>query len=205
MPKGIEMIHYFLSGDLGYDYRDSWVKYAGHMEHKHWHADNLPVDEYPEIVKFIEAGKWSIVSDFVRRWAIYTYGGIYLDFDVELIKPIDHLLDEYSFVCIEGPPAFANAAVTGGKAGNKHHLGMLHGYLERIKDFNVAPNAVGPGEATDYLQSIGGTPDIDKITETDGLKTLPKEYFYPFNYNETYTPECITENTLGIHWWKKGW
>lgn len=199
------MIHYFLEGDCGYDYRDSWTKHSG-MDQVKWSANTLPVADYPELNKYIKASQWSVLSDFVRRWAIYKYGGIYLDFDVELIKPIDHLLREYSFICIEGPPAFANAAVTGGKAGNKHHKVMLEQYLGKIReDGFVRPNVVGPWIATEYLRSLGVEPDMNKVTEVDGFKTLPKEYFYPFNYNETYTSECITENTLGIHWWKKGW
>ena len=201
------MIHYFIGGNLGYDFRDTWVKYAGNMEHIKWTPDTVPVDQYPELDKYMKAGQWSIVSDFVRRWAIYKYGGIYLDFDVELIRPIDHLLDEYSFICIEGPPAYANAAVTGGKAGNRHHGAMLEQYLGKLRSEGgfVKPNLVGLWIATDYLRSIGGEPNMDEVTVVDEFKTFPKEYFYPFNYNESYTSDCITENTLGIHWWKKGW
>lgn len=30
-------------------------------------------------------------------------------------------------------------------------------------------------------------------------------YFYPYSYNEEYTPNCIGENTYSIHWWSKSW
>jgi len=205
------MIHYFLDGSPNYDYRDSWRKHMPGTEMVHWSCDNLPVDEYPELQEFIDKNKYSVLSDFVRRWAIYKYGGIYLDFDVELIKPIDQLFDIYSFVCIEGDPIYANAAVTGGHAGNRHHLGMLNDYMSVIVnpiDLKIEIE-VGPKSATNYLLRLKSSPldssDLNSLKNHDGLTTLPKEYFYPFNWNESYTPDCITENTLGIHWWKKGW
>ena len=41
--------------------------------------------------------------------------------------------------------------------------------------------------------------------KSSGLYTLPKEYFFPFNWTEKFTKNCITQNTRGIHWWKRGW
>ena len=45
------MIHYFLEGELGYDYRDSWAKHAGHIEWMKWDSSNLPIEEYPIVKK----------------------------------------------------------------------------------------------------------------------------------------------------------
>lgn len=207
------MIHYFLDGDLGYDYRDSWRKHMPNTELVHWNCSNLPVEEYPQLQLFIDQKKYSVLSDFVRRWAIYKYGGVYLDFDVELVKPIDQLYELYSFICIEGNPIYANAAVTGGVAGNRHHLGMLDDYMDVITYNKMSDSKieveVGPKSATNYLVGIKGSAlsqsDLDNVNNYQGLITLPKRYFYPFNWNEIFRHDCITQDTLGIHWWKKGW
>jgi mannosyltransferase OCH1-like enzyme len=205
------MIHYFLEGEIGYDYTDSWRKFAGNMPRVKWSASTLPLDEYPQLQYFIENKQWSVLSDFVRRWAIYKHGGIYLDYDIELIKPINDLLELESFVCIEGKPIYANAAVTGGKKGNKHHYNMLEIYLEEITK-PIHPNfpaQVGPGATTKYVEMLKGAAldetDMEMKKDYDGFITLPKEYFYPFNWNEKYTEDCIKPNTYGIHWWKHGW
>lgn len=41
--------------------------------------------------------KWAFVSDYARLKIVYEQGGIYMDVDVELIKPLDELteLDGY--------------------------------------------------------------------------------------------------------------
>lgn len=205
------MIHYFLEGDTGYSFFESWEKNAS--DFKKWDSTNLPYDKYPILNKYRDQKKWSILSDFVRRWAILEYGGIYLDWDVELLKPIDHFYSYESFVCIEGPPAFGNMAVSGGKAGNKHHKRFLEMYfdvIDGIRNYSVRMEvACSPWVVSDYLTELKGSQldnsDLEEMKQYDGLVTLPKSYFYPYNWNETFTPECIKENTYGIHWWKKGW
>ena len=33
--------------------------------------------------------KWAFVSDYARIWVLVNHGGIYMDTDVEVIKPLD--------------------------------------------------------------------------------------------------------------------
>lgn len=207
------MIHYFHEGHLGYDYFGSWHKHAGHIELKKWDDSNVPYKEYPSLYKYREKGMWSVISDFIRRWAILEYGGIYLDCDVELIKPIDKFFEHESFVCIEGPPSFPNAAVSGGKKGNKHHKRMLNDYFDVIEGRKSYPVPItvscSPFVLRDYVQELKGDlmDESDMLIEKnyDGLVTIPKEVFYPYNWNEEFTTDCITDKTCGIHHWKKGW
>lgn len=206
------MIHYFQEG-IEHQFMDSWQKHAGHLEFKKWDASNTPIDYHPALKKFYDEKKWSVLSDFIRRWAVLEFGGIYLDLDVELIKPIDKFLEYDSFLCIEGPPIFGNMAVSGGKAGNKHHKILLDQYfdvLEGRRNYGVQIEvACSPWVVTDYLRELKGGDldwsDMNDIKEYDGLITHPKEYFYPFNWNEEYSGGAVTNNTYGIHWWKKAW
>ena len=202
-------IHYFLEGDLGYDYRDSWRKYAPDWEIIGWNASNIP--DIPELRPFIEKKNWSVISDFVRRWVVSEFGGIYLDFDVELIKSPDELLQYESFVCIEGEPIFPNAAVTGGSAGNLYHDWMIQDFLDVITGRKVYPGrietACGPQVLKTMVEDIKGSPmdksDLYEIKQYGSFTTLPKEYFFPFNWNEQFGG--ITDKTIGIHHWKKSW
>ena len=38
------------------------------------------------------AGKYAFASDYIRAYALYNYGGIYLDCDVEVLKSFDDLV-----------------------------------------------------------------------------------------------------------------
>lgn len=45
--------------------------------------------------------KWAFVADYIRLFALYTYGGIYLDSDVRVYKPFDIFLENGFFSGIE--------------------------------------------------------------------------------------------------------
>lgn len=45
--------------------------------------------------------KWAFVADYIRLFALYKYGGIYMDSDVRVYKPFDDFLDNGFFSCIE--------------------------------------------------------------------------------------------------------
>jgi mannosyltransferase OCH1-like enzyme len=206
------MIHYFQEG-LEHHFMDSWEKHAGHLPMRRWTAADLPYEKFPILETYRDQKRWSILSDFVRRWAVLEFGGIYLDLDVELIKPIDRFLGYDSFLCIEGPPIFGNMAVSGGMVGNKYHADLLRMYFDVIEGRRHYPVqlevACSPWVVTDYLKELKGGQmdwsDMNEVKTYGGLVTLPKEYFYPFNWNEEYSGGVITDNTYGIHWWKKSW
>jgi hypothetical protein len=48
-----------------------------------------------------EAKKYAFVSDYVRLWALEREGGVYLDTDVEVLRPLDNLLDDTAFIGLE--------------------------------------------------------------------------------------------------------
>ncbi len=213
------IIHYFKDGEINYSYEDSWHKNCPNAVFKRWSSANLPVDQYPILQRYIDRGRWSVLSDFTRRYAIYTEGGIYLDYDVELIKPIDDLLDT-NFVCIEGRPVYANTAVCGGIKGNSFFKWMLEDVVKTMIK-GSAPSKfesyLGVQITSNLIKSLAGIgteqlPDeylVGMVEHTiyplEQLITLPKDFFFPYNWNEKYNKNCITKNTRGIHWWKKNW
>lgn len=201
------MIHYFLEGEIP-TFCHTW---PGQLIE--WNSHNLPYEDYPILEKYRDEKKWSVLSDFVRRWALLKFGGIYLDCDVEIIKPIDTFYDYECFVCMEGPPVFGNMAVSGGHKGNKHLKVLLDMFLDVIEGRRVygvpIEVACSPWVVTDYLKELKGAEleeiDLFIINDFDGLKTIPKACFYPYNWNEEFTKEAIKPNTYGIHHWQKNW
>ena len=71
----------------------SWEKYCPDYEIICHNEDNFDLSQNRYMREAYEAKKWAFVSDFARLKIIYDHGGIYLDTDVELIKPIDDLLE----------------------------------------------------------------------------------------------------------------
>jgi len=54
---------------------------------------HFDVNMIPYTSEAYKQKKYAFVSDFARFWIIYKYGGIYFDTDVEVIRPLDDIID----------------------------------------------------------------------------------------------------------------
>lgn len=75
---------------------DSWKRFAPNYEIIEWTEDNFDVIFCERSKKAYLEKKWALVADIARLKVIFEQGGIYLDTDVELIAPLDNLLNEVS-------------------------------------------------------------------------------------------------------------
>ena len=73
---------------------DSWKKFCPDYQIIEWNEDNFIIDEQCDYIKeAYKNKKYAFVSDVARLKIIYENGGIYLDTDVEVLKPLDDLLN----------------------------------------------------------------------------------------------------------------
>jgi len=80
---------------------DSWKKYLPDYEIKEWNEDNFDIN-YNEFTKSsYKKKKYAFTSDVIRLYALYTEGGIYMDTDVEVYKPLDEFLNDEGFTGFE--------------------------------------------------------------------------------------------------------
>lgn len=70
----------------------SWKLYCPDYEIKEWNESNFDLDCCDYVREAYQSKKWAFVSDVARLHALVTEGGIYMDTDVEVIKPLDNLL-----------------------------------------------------------------------------------------------------------------
>ena len=78
--------------------KESWKKFCPDYEIIEWNESNYNVHKMPFISDAYTAKKYAFVSDYARLDIIYNEGGIYLDTDVELIRPLDALLSHSAFI-----------------------------------------------------------------------------------------------------------
>ncbi|MCI6552755.1 MAG: glycosyl transferase [Lachnospiraceae bacterium] len=62
-----------------------------------WDEENFNVNICDYVREAYEAKKYAFVTDYVRLYAMYYYGGIYMDTDVEVLQPLDSFLDNRAF------------------------------------------------------------------------------------------------------------
>lgn len=87
-------------------YMQSWNLFCPDYEIKLWNEDSFDIDSHPFTKSAYKEKKYAYVSDYVRAYALNTYGGIYLDTDVELKHSLDSFLSEEAFTgfeCVGAP------------------------------------------------------------------------------------------------------
>lgn len=82
----------------------SWQDVMPDYEIKCWNEENFDINSVPWVKEAIANKKWSLASDYIRHYAVYTEGGIYMDTDVMVYKPFDEFLHYNFFSSIEYHP-----------------------------------------------------------------------------------------------------
>ena len=182
----------------------SWEKYCPAYEIICHNEDNFDLSQNRYMREAYEAKKWAFVSDFARLKIIYDNGGIYLDTDVELIKPIDDLLINKGFMGFDEKGIVATGLGFGAEKGNEIIGEFLKDYDDIpfvLEDgsFDLTPC---PDRNTDALVRLGM--DIKNTNQTFmDMVFLPREYLCPMDY---YTgKKTITNNTYSIHHYSASW
>ena len=107
IPK---VIHYcWLSNDPYPDKirkcMDTWKKVLPDYQIKLWNTENFDMSKAPAYVReAFEQRKWAFASDYIRMYALYTEGGVYLDSDVKVLKSFDEFLNYKFFTSLEYHP-----------------------------------------------------------------------------------------------------
>lgn len=89
----------------------SWKKFCPDYQIIEWNEENFDVSAAPEYVRQAYAAKrWAFVTDYVRLKAMTEMGGIYMDTDVELVKPLTPFLAHDAFAGFETDASVQRAA-----------------------------------------------------------------------------------------------
>lgn len=111
-------------------YIQTWKKQMPDYKIKEWNEDNFDINMMAYTKEAYHARKYAFVSDIARLYALVKEGGIYLDTDIEVIKPFDDLLNRDYFI---GYEYFGNVGtgVIGCQQGSSFLLSFLDTYKER--------------------------------------------------------------------------
>lgn len=77
---------------------DTWKKALSDYEFMLWDAEKLAACNNTFANEAVSVKKWAFAADFIRLYAVYHYGGIWLDTDVEMFKSFDPFLNDGMFI-----------------------------------------------------------------------------------------------------------
>lgn len=183
----------------------SWKKYLPDYEIIEWNEKNVDLQECPFIKEAYESEMWAFVADYVRTKALNDMGGIYFDTDMEVIKNIDFLFENDTFLGVEDSGKIAVGVWYEKKAKSYLSAKLLKFY--RSCDGFDSQNAYAysiPKIITDLVVDdnfVIGSKKIQKLSHN--IVIYPREYFYPYSYDRQ--DNVFTNNTCMIHYYDASW
>jgi len=187
----------------------SWKKHCPDYQIIEWNESNFDVNCIQFCLQAYEAKKWAFVTDYVRLKVIYDMGGIYMDTDVELVKPLDNFLAYDCFLGFQHENYVATGLVCGARPRHEFigENAMVYENMQFIDELDSRKLVVCQEYTTDLLKKRGllvpGTKDIQELK---GITVFPPEYFCPYDHRTGVMND--SENTVAIHhfassWWDK--
>lgn len=191
IPK---LIHYCWFGRGGFNDTvikciRSWEKKLPDYSIKLWDEGNSPLN-HPYANKMFRQKKWAFVSDYVRLYALYNDGGVYLDTDMQVLKNLDCFLNNKCFLGYED-----DVNINGGIIGSvKKHLYIK----ECLKIYDTIDMPVNiPNILTEVMSNKG--------FNSEDVKVYTKEVFYPLPWKSVFNNSMIKETSYTIHHWQHSW
>lgn len=183
---------------------ESWHRFMPDYEYKLWNEDNFDVNCIPYTQEAYEAKKYAFVTDYVRLYALYTEGGIYMDTDVEVLKPYDDLLCLSAFTGYEGskfhPPVTGTMASEAGGVWVKEQMDSYENahFLQSDGHYDLTTNTV---RITRIMKAGGFISDGKKQLYKD-MHIFPVDFFCP---RQTTGEFFLTDNTYCDHHFMGTW
>ena len=111
-------------------YIESWHKFLPDYQFKEWNEDVFDINCNLYVKEAYENRKFAFVTDYVRLYALYTDGGIYMDTDVEVLGSYDQFLHHHAFSGFETDGNVPTGMMAAEK-GSIWAKELLEGYLNR--------------------------------------------------------------------------
>ena len=224
IPK---VIHYtWFSGDempqIVKDCMESWRQTLPDYEFRLWDMNAIKDIDSVFLKEALSVNKWAYAADYVRLYALYHEGGIYLDTDVMVYKSFNDLLNHKVFIGKEDALQILPMECRWGQYLSSHCMGA-EPHSEFIKDclryFKGRHFILSPDEGLSqrlrynlvllpYIQAVialdygyNWDPRVQIIQDCkDGLVIFPSDYFCGFKFLS-----CTYCQHLALGSWREGY
>ena len=180
VPKIPKVIHTFwFSGDpmpkLYQDCLRSWKKYAPDYKIHIWDLDTYKPGECVFFEQAISHKNWAFASDYARVDVLRRYGGVYMDLDVEMLRPIDDHLYNDAYMSFESLGRIECGSGMGAQPKNSIIDEICKSYEQRpyLKEDGSWDNSTCPVRYTQVIEKHG-------LVKNGGFQFVDDITIYPF-------------------------
>ncbi len=213
MTKTPKVIHYCWFGNNPkptsvLKYIENWKSKLPDYEIIEWNESNFDIECCQYVQEAYKEKKFAFVSDYARLYALYNYGGVYLDTDVEVCRSFDPLLESGNLVLgFEEFNFIATSTIISPKGSPFIHRFLLQyhtrsffkadGQLDQTTNVQVLTNMLTEGGCV-----LDGSEQILKF-ENERVIVLEQNKLSPFDYANHINK--ADGSTYAIHHFGQSW
>lgn len=182
---------------------DTWKRNCPEYEIVRWDESNYDITKNRYMKEAYESRKWGFVPDYARLDIVNTYGGIYLDTDVKVLRSFDELL-QFDLFCGFEDKNYVAFGLGFGSVPNNNILKILLGMYENeifVKEDGTLNLIPSPKYQTEGMKKFGFTMN-GKTQIVNNMAVLSSVYLAPINMNGIGR---VTTETYSIHQYAATW
>lgn len=184
---------------------ESWKRYFPDYELVLWNENSFDINSTNFVRQAYSQNAYAFVSDYVRAYALYSFGGIYLDTDFEILN------DEFKYIVENNYPLLGfetkshiGTAMMAFPKGHKLMADFLeyyhnHDYIDKKGRIdNIANVSILSDLLKGYGLKLNGTHQ-----KCGDINIYERKYFFPKRI--AVNDFIIEESTCGIHRCSNSW
>lgn len=181
----------------------SWKKHCPQCAVMEWNEDSFDVALCPYVHEAYQSKQWAFVADVARLYALMHYGGIYMDTDVEVLRPLDELMKNQAFLGYESTGGLSTAMM-GCERMHPAFVAFYQAYhqLHFLKSDGSYDMTTNVKRVTEILLGSLRLPDKE-IRQQNGVTIYPAEFLSPLDFKSGVSH--VTERTFAIHLFDGSW
>ena len=189
---------------------DSWKRILPDYEIWLWDTKRFDLSTSVWVTEAYNKKKYAFCADYIRMYALFNYGGVYLDSDVEVLRSFNDLLTLPYFIGYESKQYF-EAAVIGAEKGNPFIGDVLAYYKDRhfVKENGSLDIQIMPEVMMNVTNSKWKRVLINEISDFINDPTIinvfPYDWFSPIDSTGKRYVLRVSKNTYCIHHFASAW
>ena len=168
----------------------SWKRHHPEWEHRLWTEENLPENPArPEVLERLRAPVER--ADILRLEILHRHGGVYVDTDLECLRPLDDVLANADFVAVCLKPGRVTNTMIASAPG--------HPLLERALRELRPTDTYWTFEAADSIKDVAGPPLLRRLVgDYPDVRLLEPAVCFPATPQER-------EQAVAVHHLARTW
>lgn len=194
-------------------YIEGWEKNLPDYEFMLWNFERFDINSSIWVKEAFENKKYAFAADYIRLYALYKYGGIYMDMDVEVLNTFNPFLQLNTMICYENGKKGLEMATFGVQKESPWIARCLSYYQNRrfvksngLFDMTTLPYLIQNIclKDTYRLVAVSSIEEALMVSDNSEIPVFSSDFFSPkssFKSNKI----TITSNTVSIHHFSGTW